>query len=368
LSTGQTDEDGKRQVMDSITQGLLGAAVAEAGFGKKFGNRAMLVGALCGILPDLDIVSGLFGPWASMIHHRGITHSVFFAAVSAPILGWLAWRATKRSGTHATWTHLAWWSVVTHPVLDLFTSYGTQLLAPFSDKRFALDAIPIVDPVYSVPLLVALLVALVARRRPRIGQVTTAAVLAATTGYLLFGWHQSTTAKHLAMQQLASEGFKVEHMRVQPVMLVWMWRIAARDAHGNLRVGALSTWRPGKIDFRRVDRPSDPLVARALESDRGKTFRWFADDMIGVRIERHEGGTSVFLDDQRYGSALEPERSFWGARAEFDGEGKLVDVTRERRSMKKFRTEIGTTWDMMWQGASRVAERSSASDSIAVRR
>lgn len=354
--------------MDSITQGLLGAAVAEAGFGKKLGNRAMLVGALCGLLPDLDIVSGLFGPWASMIHHRGITHSVLFAAASAPILGWLAWRATKRSGSHATWSHLAWWSVVTHPLLDLFTSYGTQLLSPFSNKRFALDAIPIVDPLYSVPLILALVVALVARRRPRIGQVATAAVLVATTGYLLFGWNQSAKAKHLAMEQLASEGFQVEHMRMQPVMLVWMWRIAARDAQGNLRVGALSTWRPGKIEFVRVDWPGDPLAARALESERGKTFRWFADDMIGVRIERHEGGTSVFLDDQRYGSVLEPDRSFWGARAEFDTEGKLLDVTRERRSMNRFRSELGSTWDMMWQGAGRMAEHSSASDTLAIHR
>lgn len=351
--------------MDSITQGLLGAAVAEAGFGKKLGNRAMLVGALCGVLPDLDIVSGMFGPWASMIHHRGVTHSVFFAAAAAPIIGWLAWRATKRQASHATWSHLAWWSVVTHPILDLFTSYGTQLLAPFSDRRFALDAVPIVDPVYSVPLIVALLVGLVARRKPKVGQIAAASALVFTTGYLLFGWQQSATARQLARAQLASEGFQVEHMRAQPVMLVWMWRISARDAEGNLRVGALSTWKPGKIDFRHIERPEDPLVARALSSEKGKVFQWFADGMVGVRVERHEGGTSVWLDDQRYGSALEPDRSFWGARAEFDREGALVEVTRERRPMDRFRSELGRTWDLMWQGTSRMADRSGASGSVA---
>ena len=351
--------------MDSITQGLLGAAVAEAGFGKKLGHRAMLVGALCGLLPDLDIVSGAFGPWASMIHHRGLTHSVFFAAAAAPALGWLAWRANKRTGTHATWSFLAWWSVVTHPILDLFTSYGTQLLAPFSDKRFALDAIPIVDPIYSVPLIIALLVALIARRTPRVGQIATASALVLTTGYLIFGWHQSTTAKQLARTQLASEGFEVSHMRVQPVMLVWMWRIAARDAEGNLRVGALSTWKPGSIDFSHIDRPKDPIVGRALESEKGRLFQWFADDMVGVRVESHDQGTSVWLDDQRYGSVLEPERSYWCARAEFDREGQLVDVTRERRSAKRIRSELGKTWDLMWRGTSQVADRARVLDSMA---
>ncbi|MFW5741095.1 MAG: metal-dependent hydrolase [Myxococcota bacterium] len=341
--------------MDTITQALLGATVAEAGFGKKLGHRAMIVGALCGVLPDLDIVSGMLGPWASMIHHRGITHSIFFAAAAAPLIGWAAWRANKRQGTHASWAHLAWWAVVTHPLLDLFTSYGTQLLAPFSDRRFALDAIPIVDPIYSAALLLALLVALVARRKPRIGQIAASSALVFTTSYLLFGWQQSATAKQLAREQLAGQGFEVQHMRAQPVMLVWMWRIAARNAEGDLRVGSLSTWQPTPIDFRAMGRPDDPLVARALQSERGKVFQWFADGMVGVRIERHEGGTSVWLDDQRYGSALEPDRSFWGARAEFGPDGELIDVTRERRSMKRFRSELGLTWDMMWKGANRLA-------------
>lgn len=349
--------------MDSITQGLLGAAVAQAGFGKKLGSRAMLVGALCGVLPDLDVISGAFGPWASMVHHRGITHSVFFAVAAAPLIGWAAWRANKRKGDVTTWAHLAFWSVVTHPLLDLFTSYGTQLFAPFSDKRFAIDAIPIVDPIYSVPLLLALLIGIYFRSHPKVGQRVAAGALVFTTAYLLLGLSQSVTAKGIAKEQLASEGFQVDHMRVQPAMLVWMWRISARDAQGNLRLGSLSTWRPEKIDFQRVDMPDDPLVKRALDSDRGKTFRWFADGMVGVRIEHHDEGSSVFLDDQRYGSVLEPSRSFWHARAEFDREGSLVDVRREQRSMKGFRSEIATTWNVMWNGFQHVADGPESSNS-----
>ncbi len=337
--------------MDSITQVLLGATVAEAGFGKKLGNRAMLVGGLCGLLPDLDTLSGVLGPWTSMVHHRGITHSVFFAAAIAPLLGWIAWRTSHRKESIATWAHLAFWSVVTHPLLDLFTSYGTQLFAPFSDRRFALDAIPIVDPIYSLPLVAATIVSLIMRpRKPNVGPICAAAVLTVTTGYLFFGWYQSLRVENLARAQLAEEGFHVQHLRVQPVMLVWMWRVAARDADGNLRVGSISTWRPRRIDFRTIELPHDPLVSRALETERGKLFRWFADDMIGVRVEHHESGTSVLMDDQRYGSALEPDRAFWSARAEYDKNGQLIEVSRERRAMKQFRSEIEPTWQMMWKG------------------
>jgi inner membrane protein len=341
--------------MDSITQGLLGAVVAQAGFGKKLGPRAMIVGALCGVLPDLDVVSGAFGPWASMIHHRGITHSVFFAAAMAPLLGWAAWRANGRKSDVRTWAHLSFWSVVTHPLLDLFTSYGTQLLAPFSDRRFAIDAIPIVDPIYSVPLLLSVMVGLMLRRNPRTLRLVGAGALVFTTAYLLFGWSQSLRVQSLAKRQLADEGFVVEHLRLQPVMLVWMWRVSARDAQGNLRVGVMSTWRPAPIAFERVDRPSHPLVDQALASEHGQVFRWFADEMIGVRVETTAEGTSVFLDDQRYGSALEPTRTFWCAHAQFDHEGKLTGMSRERRSMGRLRSELGATWNLMWQGTTPTA-------------
>ena len=338
--------------MDTITQALLGAAVAQAGFGKRLGPRAMLIGALYGSLPDADILSGAFGSWASMVHHRGITHSLFFAPVVAPALGWLAWRMMKRRDAWTTWAHLAFWAVITHPLLDLFTSYGTQLLSPFSDRRFALDAIPIVDPIYSIPLLAAVLVAVLFKRRPIVGVTAAWATLAATTGYLLFGWHQSATAQRIARAQLEGEGFAVSHMRVQPSMLVWMWRIAARNEQGDLRVGMLSTWKITPIEFHEVNRPGGPLVEAALESPRGRLFRWFADEMVGVRVVPHDTGTTVFLDDQRYGRATQPEASFWGARAEFDGSGKLIAVERERRTApREMRNEIAATWNMMWSGA-----------------
>src|SRR5690606_37503481 len=69
----------ERRPMDLVTQAVLGAAIGEAGWGKKLGAGAMCAGALLGMTPDLDIISGLAGQWASLIHHRGVSHSLLFA-------------------------------------------------------------------------------------------------------------------------------------------------------------------------------------------------------------------------------------------------------------------------------------------------
>ena len=89
-----------------------------------------------------------------MVAHRGITHSIFFLPLLAPVLGEIAHRFDKKYNRWL-WTHLAFWALITHPLLDWQTAYGTQLLYPFSSHRFALDAVGIIDLFYTVPLIVA---------------------------------------------------------------------------------------------------------------------------------------------------------------------------------------------------------------------
>lgn len=345
--------------MDTFTQAALGATVAQAGFGKRLGPKAALAGALLGALPDLDIISAAWGPWASMVHHRGITHSLLFAPVMAPLLGWLTWRLMKRRDSWWRWSHLAFWALITHPLLDLFTSYGTQLLAPLSDRRFAIDGVSIVDPIYTLPLFAALVVAWVWRARPRVGTVAAAVVLALTTGYLFWGLAESRKAQRLAVTQLASEGFRAEHVRAQPSLFIWMWRVVARDQDGNLRIGSVSTYRPTRMDFVAVDRPGEPLIDQALASERGQLFEWFADGMISYRIELHGDRKRLVLEDQRYGLVTEPEVAFWGAHADFDADGRLLTLDRyQQRPSGKMAHALAASWRMMWDGVPPPEERS----------
>ncbi len=337
--------------MDTLTQAALGAAVAQAGFAKRLGGKAVVAGALLGVLPDVDIISSAFGPWASMVHHRGITHSLLFAPLMAPVLGWVLWRLNKRHDQWWRWGHLAFWALITHPLLDLFTSYGTQLFAPLSDRRLVIDAVAIIDPIYTLLLVGALVIARVWRRRPTLGRYAAVSALVLSTGYLFWGWAESHRARKWAVAQLREQGFEPAHVRAQPSLFIWLWRIVARDGSGDLRVAVVSTYRPTVMNFTALERPPDPLVDQALASERGQLFAWFSDRMIGVRLVPSGGGTRVYLDDQRYGLVTEPARAFWGAYAHFDANGRLTAFERYQwHPTGRLGQALAASWRMMWQG------------------
>lgn len=158
--------------MDSLTQIVLGAACGEAILGKKIGNKALLFGALGGTIPDLDVIIGswLYGNEIdAMLFHRGFMHSILFSVIAAFLLGWLFYKiynSGKRfnTTTQKDWINLCFWSLFTHPILDCFTPYGTQLFAPFSNYRVALNNIAVVDPLYTLPFLICMIVLMFYKR------------------------------------------------------------------------------------------------------------------------------------------------------------------------------------------------------------
>lgn len=145
--------------MDSLTQIILGAAVGEAVLGKKVGNKAMLYGAIAGTIPDLDIFSSYFTDTVSALEiHRGFTHSVVFSVVFAPICAWLVTRYEAYKSIKG-WSWLFFWGFITHPILDAHTTWGTQLFWPL-ETRYAFKTIFVIDPLYTVPFLIFLLLAM----------------------------------------------------------------------------------------------------------------------------------------------------------------------------------------------------------------
>jgi len=151
--------------MDSLTQIFLGAAVGEAALGKKVGNKAMLWGAIAGTIPDLDVVNKLFFDSVTANElHRGFSHSIVFSLIFAPIFGWLIFKLYKgKKASWKGWTQLMFWGLFTHPLLDMHTSWGTQLLWPL-EYKFSYNNIFVVDPMYTVPFLFFLIFAMIQKR------------------------------------------------------------------------------------------------------------------------------------------------------------------------------------------------------------
>lgn len=152
--------------MDSVTQIVLGGAVGEAVLGKKVGNKAVLWGAIGGTIPDLDTIPGLFLDTVSRLEiHRGFSHSIVFAILISPLLGFLISKIYKKKNEANWWgwTQLMFWAIFTHPLLDVFTTWGTQLLWPL-EWRIAIQSIFVIDPLYTLPFLLCLIVVLFLKR------------------------------------------------------------------------------------------------------------------------------------------------------------------------------------------------------------
>ena len=180
--------------MDSLTQIVLGASVGEAVLGKKVGNKAILWGAIAGTIPDLDVILRSFTDEISATQmHRGFTHSIVFAVLIAPLLGWIAKQIhfKLKDVSFKDWTKLFFWTTVTHPLLDAHTTWGTQFFWPFN-YRLAYQNIFVVDPLYTLPFLMFLIIVMTLKKdNPKRSKFNTIGLSVSTTYLILtliFKW------------------------------------------------------------------------------------------------------------------------------------------------------------------------------------
>lgn len=335
--------------MDSITQGLLGATIAEAGWREKLGGRAVAWGAFVAIAPDFDIAAGLAGEWASIVHHRGVSHSWLVETAAAPLLGWLAWRTIgKREGSWSSWAHLTWWALITHPALDVCTAYGTQLFAPVTSYRYAIDAISIIDLFYSVPLLIAVLFSRFGKDRGRARKVAIGALVCSTL-YLGLGFVQSQRAVARAEADLAARGdFTPVETRALPSFAnILVHRVVARDDGGRFRLAMASSTHDHELQWITLQHEDDdPLVRRAMSSEIGRLLQWFSMGFALFDVQAIDRGHVVRVRDLRYGGYADPTQTFMGARFVYDLDGNLVEAERTRpdRAERDMGAEVEALW------------------------
>ncbi len=213
--------------MDSITQIVLGAACGEAVLGKKIGNKALLFGAIGGTIPDLDVFIGnlLYSNQIdAMLFHRGFMHSIFFAFIGAFVFGWFTYwlynkGKLKASTTQKDWILLFFWSLFTHPILDAFTPYGTQLFAPFSDYRVALNNISVADPAYTLPFLLCMIILMFYKRTSSKRKLWWKIGVGISSAYMLFTLVNKISVDNKFKATLSDENISYTRFSVQPSLL-----------------------------------------------------------------------------------------------------------------------------------------------------
>ncbi|ARJ44124.1 hydrolase [Pantoea alhagi] len=210
--------------MDSVSQLVLGASVGMAVMGRKAPLwKSALVGGFCGTLPDLDVFLDHGDAIRNMTLHRTESHALVWLTLLSPLLAWLLAGVVKQRFQWIQWWPAVWLALITHPLLDLMTVYGTQLGLPFTDYPWAIGSIYIVDPLYTLPLIICLIVALW-RREPRWSR----AGLALSTGYLLWSMAAQGIALYQVAPQVAHQLGVKPHLLVTPTAFnTLVWRVVA---------------------------------------------------------------------------------------------------------------------------------------------
>ncbi len=325
--------------MDPLTHGFVGAALGHAGFGRQLGRQAAVIGAVVAMCPDLDLVYGaIAGPFDRLVSHRGVTHSLLFGPIVGTMLGWSYWRWRSRPPDDSIgragpwpWIGLFVFALLSHPLLDLFTSFGTQLLAPFSRSRFALHSIPIVDPAYSLILVAGVFgAALVGYRRgdhpgrPRISAWFTGVALALSTAYLFLGLAINELAESEARQQLEVKGVSNAEVHSFPTMLQLPHRRLVMLTDSEVRVGFISMWHPCPIQWGSARRVTNAYTRELSATDEGQIYRWFSGNLLAARMMNENQQQVVDLMDLRYGFERDPLLGMWGIRGYFKPGGRLL--------------------------------------------
>jgi inner membrane protein len=200
--------------MDPITHGLAGATASQSFSDKKKIRPAAFAGAASAMMADLDYFIHIpSDPLFNIEVHRQFTHSLLFIPVGALIATVLLWWFVKK---YLTVKELYFYSILgyaTAGLLDAFTSYGTQLLWPFLDTRFAWNVISVVDPVVTVGLIVFVGLAVWKRKKTMARAADGWLIL-----FLLFGWLQHSRATSAVLNLAANRGHTIEELVVKPTL------------------------------------------------------------------------------------------------------------------------------------------------------
>jgi inner membrane protein len=281
--------------MDSLTQIVLGAAVGEAVLGRKVGNKAMLYGGIAGTIPDLDVIASNFTDTVSALAiHRGFTHSIVFSVLFAPVFGWLVSRYEKFKDFKG-WSWLFFWAFVTHPILDAHTTWGTQLFWPL-DLRLAFKTIFVIDPIYTLPFLVFLILAFRQKRTTAKRQYYNKLGLYISSTYLLLTF----LLKWLAFSQfeaaLKSQEIKYTQLDTRPAPLNTILWSANVDADSAYLIGNYSFFDSQPINFESYPK-NHALLGQWKESES-------VQRMIGISegwytMNKKDG--NLYFNDLRFG-------------------------------------------------------------------
>lgn len=328
--------------MDSVTQIALGSAVGYAVMGRKVGKKAALYGAVFGTVPDLDVLISFGGPVEDFTFHRSFSHSILVQLLISPIIAWLLTKLHPATQIHRTsWFWMVFLTLSTHALLDSFTVYGTQLLWPLTEYPFGISSLFIIDPLYTIPLLVALFAFMVPKiSHQRLHRINTYS-LALSSIYiawsLLAKWHVDTKID-LALQEKGIEKGVYESTPAPLTTLLWRAVVVNEDEYFEIFTSVFDS--PSQVSIDRY--PTSPQFLEDIKNEWSvQRLRWFTKGLYAVNLIDNK----VILSDLRMG--IEGSYVFTFEVGEQQG-AKIVSSDFKHLTSRPDFSQVDRLWDRIW--------------------
>jgi len=296
--------------MDVISQAVLGASLSQS-FAKDKSKQlsALLIGALAGMAPDLDVlIYSEDDPLLFLEFHRQFTHSFFFIPFGALLCSLVFYLFIKNKLTFSQVYLFSFLGIATHGLLDTCTSYGTQLFWPFSDLRVSWNIVSIIDPLFTIPILIAIVLAVFRRNRLYARIAFIYAIV-----FLSSGLVQKQRAENALYTLAQQRGHHAERILVKPAFASrHVWKLIY-EYDGRYYVDAVKLlWQttiiPGtSIEKLNIKRDFPWLPKNSQQAKDIERFRWFSDGFLAVNSQ----DPNVIID-MRYSFLPNQIKLMWG--------------------------------------------------------
>jgi len=338
--------------VDSISQFALGAAIGELTLGHRLGRKAILVGGLIGTLPDLDVLVHYTDAVASYTYHRSWSHSLLVLGVVSPFLAWFLHLGFPRrwitgveqsqlnlpTPSYANWFWCVFLVLMTHPILDGFTLYGTQLLWPLPTRPIAWGSVFIIDPLYTLPLIVGLVVGYRNRKATRRAVLTGVLVSSAYLGItLLVKQH----VRLIGVQSLQEQQLGNDSVLVAPLPFSVLWRVVSMDGEHYYEGFYSLLDQHKRIQFASYE-SNRHVIEEQFAHWPVSRLDWFTNGMISASRE----GDELIINDLRMGvEASYVFRFLVGRWNESEFEGLSSEQLPMQIDTVRMRSIVQRAWD-----------------------
>jgi len=276
--------------MDPLSQAVVGASCAQVFSNKKHFISATILGFLAGMAADLDVfIRSNEDPMLFLEFHRQFSHSLLFIPIGGLLCAGL-FHLLFRNKTDVAFRYTYLYATIayaSHGLLDSCTSYGTQLLWPFSNHRVSWDTISIIDPILTLPLVFLIIFAAIKRSR-RISIIAVAWIVLIQC----FGFIQNQRASLIGHELAELRGHQVQRLNAKPSFAnQLLWRLIYETDEGfyvdAIRLGLETEIIPGHF-IRHLDIARDfPWLDKHSQQAKDiERFRWFSQGYIAQDPQR----------------------------------------------------------------------------------